>query len=145
MILMFPLLKKNFLSRGINGVITTLARWHCACMEIPDEISPLTISSGELWSTLFVSQRIKIQDKVEFEGNFISLSSMINFEFYFQGYQSLTCYVWRNIETKHLGTCWYLILRNLQLIKYLKANHLVENFVLEIFHTNQAYCFLVLG
>ena len=66
---MFPLPKENFLSRGSNGMITTFARWHCACTEIPDEISPLTISSGELWSTLYVPQRIKIQDKVEFEGS----------------------------------------------------------------------------
>ena len=29
--LMFPLLKGNFLSRGSNGMITTLAQWHCAC------------------------------------------------------------------------------------------------------------------
>ena len=52
-------------------MITTLAPGHCACIEIPDEIRPLTISSGELWSTLYVPQRIKIQDKVEFEGNFM--------------------------------------------------------------------------
>ena len=70
MILMFPFVKENSLSRGNNGMITTLARWHCACMETPYETSPFTISSGELWSTLFVPQRMKIQDKVEFEGNF---------------------------------------------------------------------------
>ena len=110
-----------------------------------DEISSLTISSGELWSTLFVPQKMQIQDKVNSREISCSLSSMINFEFYLQGYQSLTCYVWRNIQTKHLGTCLCLILRNLQLIEYLKANHLVKNFVLEIFHTNQSYCFLVLG
>ena len=68
--ILFSLLKENFLSHGSSGIITTLARWHCVSTEIPDEISPPSISSGELWSTLFVPQRMEIQDKVEFEGNF---------------------------------------------------------------------------
>ena len=38
--------------------------------EIPDEIGLLMISSGELWSTSFVPQIMKIQGEVEFEGNF---------------------------------------------------------------------------
>ena len=139
MILMFLLLKENILSRGRSGIITTLARWHCACTEIPDEISLLTISSGELWSTLFVPQSMKIKDKVEFEGNFRFLILQKKFQFYLQGYQSLTRYVRRNVQIKHLLTWLCLILRNLQLIKYLKANHLVKNFVLTIFYTNQAY------
>ena len=67
---MFPLLIQNFLSHGSSRIITTLARLHCACMEIPHEVSPLMIPSGELWPTLFVPQRMKIQDKVEFERNF---------------------------------------------------------------------------
>ena len=71
MILMFPPLKVKFLSHGSNGMTTTSARWHCACTKITDEISLLTISSWESWSTLFVLQRIKIQDKVEFKANFI--------------------------------------------------------------------------
>ena len=75
MVLMFPLLKENVLSNGSNGMITALVRWNCACTKIPDVLSPLTISSGELWSKLFVPQRMKIQrmkiqDKVEFKGNF---------------------------------------------------------------------------
>ena len=70
MILMFPLFKENLLSRGSNRMITTLARWHCSCTEISDEIGPLTISPAELWSTLFVPQRMKMQDQVKFEGNF---------------------------------------------------------------------------
>ena len=67
---MFLLLKENFLSRGSSWIIKTLAQWHCLCTEIPDEINPLMTSSAELWSILSVPQRIKIQDKVEFEGNF---------------------------------------------------------------------------
>ena len=130
MILLFPQLQLNFLSRGSNRMITTLAQSHCAYTKIPDVINPLRISSGELWSILLVPQRMKIQDKVEFKGISGCLSSTINFEFYPQGYQRLTCYVWRNIQTKYLGTYLCLILRNLQLIKYLKANHLVKNFVI---------------
>ena len=75
----------------------------------------------------------------------VSLSSIINFEFYLRGEQSLTCYVWRNTQIKHLGTCLCLILKNLQLIKYLKVIHFVKTFVLKNFHIKQAYCSLVLG
>ena len=51
-------------------MVTALARWHYDCAEISDEISWFTISSGELWSVLFVPQRMKMQYKVEFEGHF---------------------------------------------------------------------------
>ena len=45
-------------------------------------------------------------------------------------------------------TSWYLVMFDVKespINKYLKANHLVKNFVLEVVHTNQAYCSLVLG
>ena len=145
MILMFPLLKDSFLSSGSSRIITTLTQWHCACTEIPVKISPLTISSGELWSTLFVSQRMKIQDKVEFKGNFRFFILHNKFWILSPGIPNLTCYVWRNNQTKHLHTWLYLILRNLQLTKYLKVNHLVKNVVVKIFHTNQVYCSFLLG
>ena len=68
MILVFVLLKKNFVSCGSSEKITTLALWHCACAEFPDEIKPFTISSGKLWSILIVPQ--KMNDKVEFDKKF---------------------------------------------------------------------------
>ena len=46
-------------SRGSRGMITTLAFLHCAYAESPDVLRPLAISSGELWSTLFVPPRMK--------------------------------------------------------------------------------------
>ena len=57
--LIFTSLNEFLVSRGSRGMITTLAFWHCACAESPDVIRPLAISSGELWSTLFVPPRMK--------------------------------------------------------------------------------------
>ena len=57
--LIFPRLNEFLVSGVSGGMITTLAFWHCACAESPDVIRPLAISSGELWSTLFVPPRMK--------------------------------------------------------------------------------------
>ena len=58
--LIFPHLNEFLVSQDSRGMITTLAFWHCACAESPDVIRPLAISSGELWSTLFVPPKMKI-------------------------------------------------------------------------------------
>ena len=129
---MFPLLIQNFLSHGSSRIITTLARLHFACTEIPHEVSPLMIPSGELWPTLFVPQRMKIQDKVEFERNFRFF--ILHTKFWILSPEmpkfNALCLEKYSDQTS---------------IKYLKANHLVKNLVLKIFHTNQAYCSMVLG
>ena len=140
MILMFPQLQLNFLSRGSNRMITTLAQSHCAYTKIPDVINPLRISSGELWSILLVPQRMKIQDKVEFKGISGCLSSTINFEFYPQGYQRLTCYVWRNIQTKHLGTYLCFDIKESPINQIFEGKSFSKKLCyLQIFHTNQIY------
>ena len=84
-LILFPLLKENFVSHNGSRMITTLARWHYDCAEISDEISWLTISSGELWSVLFVPQRMKMQYKVEFEGHFRGFFLKNNFWYLFLG------------------------------------------------------------
>ena len=58
-ILMFPLLIES-LSRGVNGISTTVALSHCFLAEIPNSTIPLTSFSEGLWSILFVPQRLKI-------------------------------------------------------------------------------------
>ena len=65
---------------------------------------------------------MKTQVKVEFEGNFRAFSSIVNFEFYLQEYQSLTYNVWKNTQTKLLGLS--LILRNVQDISILDINYI---------------------
>ena len=60
MILMFPLLIESFLPRGNNRISTTVALLHYSLVGIPDNIIPLTSSSGGLWSRLCVPQRMKI-------------------------------------------------------------------------------------
>ena len=64
--LIFPRLSEFLVSYGSRGIITTLAFWHCACAESPAIVRPLAISSGELWSTLFVPPRMKTYFKLQF-------------------------------------------------------------------------------
>ena len=64
--LVFPRLNEFLVSRDSRGMITTLAFWHGACAESPDVVRPLAISSRELWSTLFVTPRMKTYFMVQF-------------------------------------------------------------------------------
>ena len=64
--LIFPRLNEFLVSRGSREMIITLPFWHCACAESPDVIRPLAISSGELWSILFVPPRVKIYFMLKF-------------------------------------------------------------------------------
>ena len=64
--LIYPRLNEFLVSRGSTGMITTVAFWHCACAESPDVIRPFAISSGELWSTLFVPPRMKTSFTLQF-------------------------------------------------------------------------------
>ena len=140
MTVIFHLLKKNFVSHGSSEVITTLAHWNCDLAEILDEISPLMISSAELWSVYYLSHK-EWQWKIMLNSMDISgfLCFIVNFEFYLHIKESLTRFVWENILIQHLGSCLCLISENIQLIKYLKVNYLVSNFALEIFHINKVY------
>lgn len=82
MTLIFHLLKKNFVSHGSSEVITTLAQWNCDLAEILDEISPLMISSAELWSVYYLSHK-EWQWKIMLNSMDISgfLCFIVNFEF----------------------------------------------------------------
>ena len=64
--LISPCNNEFLVSRGSRGMITILAFWHCACAESPDVIRPLAVSSGELWSTLFVPPKMKIYFMLQF-------------------------------------------------------------------------------
>ena len=69
-ILMFSFLIESFLLRGSNGLSMMVALGHCFLAEIPDSTIPLTSFSGEVWSRLFVSERMKIYLILELLENF---------------------------------------------------------------------------
>ena len=83
---------------------------------------------GELRSTLFVPQRMKIQDKVEFEGNF-RFFILHNKFWIFISREEIPKFNVLCLEKYADQTSWYtclcLIGRNLQLIKYLKEGESV--------------------
>ena len=139
-LILFPLLKENFVPHKGSRMITTLARWHYDCAEISDEISWLTISSGELWSVLFVPQRMKMQYKVEFEGHFRGFFSKNNFWYLFLGIPKFNVLC---LEKCLDQTSSYLIMFDIKespINKILKAKVLVSKFLIR----TKFYCSFLL-
>ena len=69
-ILMFSFLIESFLLQGSNGLSMMVALEHFFLAEIQDSNIPLTSFSGEFWSRLFVSERMKIYLILELLENF---------------------------------------------------------------------------
>ena len=96
-ILMFSFLIESFLLQGSNGLSIMVALGHFFLAEIPDSNIPLTSFSGEFWSRLFVSERMKIYLILELLENFKFCILIVHVEFCSQVYQNLKCYGWKNI------------------------------------------------
>ena len=96
-ILMFSFLIESFLLQGSNGLSMMVALEHFFLAEIQDSNIPLTSFSGEFWSRLFVSERMKIYLILELLENFKFCILIVHVEFYSQVYQNLKCYGWKNI------------------------------------------------